>query len=205
MAKGFLSAIKEYGNIKAEQSKIKADMLANEFKAKQNYFYQQKEKDADLERQKQLLREYSGMGGQAATAEDEEMGAAPYGGMVPSTAKVGGLTFRNPQAQRMKQALEDKILQGEATPEEISRYRSLFGKKGQSIDSGSAVTKPPIKQVGFFDPRRALPDFANYNDSTKKVIANIKVQADIDELLQNRAEYEDAGVDVMAIADYYTK
>jgi hypothetical protein len=71
-------------------------LLANEFKAKQNYFYQQKEKDADLERQKQLLREYSGMGGQVATAEDgNDLGAPPYGRLVPLPTGRGGITWKN--------------------------------------------------------------------------------------------------------------
>lgn len=44
---------------------------------------------------------------------------------------------------------------------------------------------------------------ATLTPETKKVIANIKNQGDLDELLQKRVEYEEAGVDVRAIMEYY--
>ena len=39
MAKGFLKTIKDYGDIQAEQSKIKSMIMMNTFKAKQNFLY----------------------------------------------------------------------------------------------------------------------------------------------------------------------
>lgn len=67
----------------------------------------------------------------------------------------------------------------------------------------SYLTKPPIKQVGIFDPRRILSDFAYFNDTTQKVVANIQTVADLQELLRDRKEYEAQGVNVQAIIDYY--
>lgn len=65
------------------------------------------------------------------------------------------------------------------------------------------LTAAPIRQVGGFDPRRALPGYASYNEATKKVISNLKTKADLEELLENREEYEAEGVVVQSIIEYY--
>ena len=175
MAKGFLSAIKEYGNIKAEQSKIKADLLANEFKAKQNYFYQQKEKDADLERQKQLLREYSGMGGQAATAEDEEMGSAPYGRMVPNAMKVGGMTFVNPNAKKQPGGKTlfgpqvDKISKNESAiftlDESVASLEDNKDRFSQFLGPGKGLLRNPARSYVNKDLQDFIAWKANVQDA----------------------------------------
>jgi len=175
MAKGFLSAIKEYGNIKAEQSKIKADLLANEFKAKQNYFYQQKEKDADLERQKQLLREYSGMGGQVATAEDEEMGSAPYGRMVPNAMKVGGMTFVNPNAKKQPGGKTlfgpqvDKISKNESAiftlDESVASLEDNKDRFSQFLGPGKGLLRNPARSYVNKDLQDFIAWKANVQDA----------------------------------------
>jgi len=175
MAKGFLSAIKEYGNIKAEQSKIKADLLANEFKAKQNYFYQQKEKDADLERQKQLLREYSGMGGQAATAEDEEMGSAPYGRMIPNAMKVGGMTFVNPNAKKQPGGKTlfgpqvDKISKNESAiftlDESVASLEDNKDRFSQFLGPGKGLLRNPARSYVNKDLQDFIAWKANVQDA----------------------------------------
>ena len=78
-------------------------------------------------------------------------------------------------------------------------------KKGFSGGDSDQLVSAPLKQVAAWDPRRILPDFANYNDTTKKVVANLRTKADIEELLRDRTDYEKEGVNVMAIVDYYTK
>jgi len=46
-------------------------------------------------------------------------------------------------------------------------------------------------------------DVANLSGATKRVISNIKTQADYDDLVANQADYEAEGVDVEGIKEYF--
>ena len=72
-------------------------------------------------------------------------------------------------------------------------------------EEGEFLTRKPLRGVGKFSIKRALPSFANFNENTKKVVSNITTKEDLQELLANRAGYEAAGVNVQAIINYYKK
>lgn len=71
MAKGFLNVIKDYSDIMSEKEKIKGDILANEFKAKRNFFWQMQEKNYQTDYQKKLMQMFEQQQGGQGGIEGE--------------------------------------------------------------------------------------------------------------------------------------
>jgi hypothetical protein len=225
---GIAKAIKEFADVKAQKTKIQADIAVNELKASQNLFWKMQEEDMRNKKTKELIKndedeQWASIVGPSSTGGS----TTPQNGTVmPGTPEqAGGMSvFDMPIRPELRVGAEGKVVPHYPTAQEFwtkriqmkesrgmkldereQRFKDKITGGGKSEEDSTIITKSPLKQVGAFDPRRALPDFASYNDTTKKVISNLKTKADIEELLRDRADYEKAGVDVMAIADYYTK
>lgn len=56
MAKGFLNALKNYGDIQANEAKLKTSILANEFEKKQNFFYKLQERRQENKMTEDLVK-----------------------------------------------------------------------------------------------------------------------------------------------------
>jgi len=111
MAKGFLNAIKDYGDIQAEQAKIKSDIMANEFKARNNFLWKMQEKNYQTDYQKklgQMFEQQQGGANQITPQEDVfaapaqprvEMGTTGY---VTRTPNIKEAIFRRLQLKKQK-------------------------------------------------------------------------------------------------------
>ena len=80
MAKGFLKSIKDYGDIQAEQSKLRTGMMMNEFKQKQNFFWKMQEQKAEQQQKLKFIQDYLkqgvGQGGQQGDQGGQGEGVA---------------------------------------------------------------------------------------------------------------------------------
>jgi len=70
------------------------------------------------------------------------------------------------------------------------------------------IQHTPIEKSPEFKEGRGLeaftsPNVANLTSETKRVISNIKTEADFNELIENKDEYKANGVDIDAILEYF--
>lgn len=61
----------------------------------------------------------------------------------------------------------------------------------------------PISKDPEFKDKKFFGMIDTLNDESKRVVDNLKNQADLDELIENKEDYEEAGVDVDAILSYF--
>ena len=102
ISKGFLNAIKQYGDIMAERTKLKTDVMANEFKARQNFFWKMMEKNQQTDYQKKLMQMFDQQqAGFGATKPytDPTGGRSGYPG---GYSKMGGIGTIEPLSERPK-------------------------------------------------------------------------------------------------------
>lgn len=151
MAKGFLKAIKEYGDIQAEKTKLSTDMMANEFKAKRNFIWKMQEKNTPTDYQKKLgtlFDQQQGGGGQGTMTQGEDtfsgriqpevqMGAAGYQTHYPALKetiykRIQLKKQRGAQLNTREKSFENEYLFGK-TDNEGGAFNT-FVRKAQSGD-----------------------------------------------------------------------
>jgi len=79
LSKGFLNAIKQFGDlqqtkneIEGRRMKLETDMMAHQFQAKQNFFWKMKEKNEMTDYQKTLAAQFDKQNAQEQGAPDEQ-------------------------------------------------------------------------------------------------------------------------------------
>jgi len=140
ITKGFLNALKDYGNIMAEKTKLNTELIANNFKAQQNFFWKQKEEEAANQRKMEFIRQVmSGgqAGGQGGSQGAGFYGAGPYGQQTATNWRPKGLTSAgdmtweapNPREERLSKnmvfANSTKLRQEFINRPEVKEYINI--------------------------------------------------------------------------------
>lgn len=97
--KGLLQTIKEYGDIQAENAKLTSGILMNQIKQKENFLYQQQQKDMERRQQEETFKRIQ-----------ESFGKEPYGGIRPTSMNIGGVnySFTNPEDEERDKLKRDR-------------------------------------------------------------------------------------------------
>lgn len=192
MAKGFLKAIKDYGDIGAERIKLNSEIFANKFKAKQNIFWKMQEQKAQNQETLNLMKQMKeqgidggmnegtgnmfnpearvGEGGKIninyPTARDKEFSIKYHQARIRKKQEKGlplddqetKFTEMYPETGTtdQKKLIENKILSGTATQEEIARYKyirkldteeNLFPEESSTSSTSPATLTPPQQNM----------------------------------------------------------
>lgn len=149
-------ALKGYGKIRADQEKIKADILSNQLQAKQNWFFKMQEQKAQQNAQEQRVQ--SAFQGGAKEA-GYTMGYSPTGGRTlnpPSQQIIRGKIY---QAVKAKQARGEKL--DERDQRLIDSYEGAGAEK-QPFTSGKVETVlGNLQNKGMRDPYNNIIPFGN--------------------------------------------
>jgi len=101
--------------------------------------------------------------------------------------------------QQLQSAKEGKMTWDElvtAYPDKVEQIKKLQKEH-------TPVEKNPEFKEGAGLPAYFSKNIAKLDTTTKTVIKNIKTEGDLEELILNKKKYEEAGVDVNAILEYF--
>lgn len=243
MLKSITTAVKDWGRIQGERSKIQAELLSNEMEKRQNWLWKMKEKQASpqYQMQQQLGQMFQRQqGGGTATMAP---GADVFAGKVQPDVRIGkgGYEVNYPS---QKEFIYSRIQQKKQRQMPLSEKEKKFEEQYLGIrdkEKKDYLLKIPPKEIetkskGFW-PRFGDAMIRNLTggvagapvteatrtgtieevkrkykagealspeEATLLTMNNIKTKQDIEELLENREQYESQGVDVERILEFFT-
>ncbi len=164
LIKSLSKSIKEYANIKADRTKIQADMIANELKARNNWFWRRKELDYQTPYQRKLAAKYN----------------EQQAGNIPGPAQVvmgqGGYreVLRTPEEQIYYAALR-RQKQGSADERDLA----IIGNYEAQL---MGLPSPAARQQSLLDEARQENErLKNEAMEAGYDISNLSLPADINE------------------------
>ena len=111
---------------------------------------------------------------------------------------AGGISMKEEQEKA-------NLEKTKAETEKIKSETSGYEEKDKIEDPNAPLVRSSKFREGKGIVAKFSRNVARLNETTKTVIGNMKVRADLDELLKNRELYEAQGVDVEAILEYFGK
>lgn len=133
--KGFASAIKQWGDVLAERNKIQADIMVNELKARDNFFYKIQEQKAEQENKLKFMREMQQQFGQG----NQENGMDMEGSAPQMRIGAGGEPTLHYESPREKEA---RINLGR---------KYIKAKQLRYEQTGNERFKPTEKEMAFLE------------------------------------------------------
>lgn len=96
--KGLLQAIKDYGDIQADNAKLRSGLLMNQIKQKENFLFQHQQKQMEQKQQEETFNRIQ-----------QQFGEGPYQAR-PSSMNVGGVnySFSNPEDEKKRNLQEER-------------------------------------------------------------------------------------------------
>lgn len=199
LIKNLTKQISDYSNIQAERSKIKGEMFINAIKAKQNFFFKQQEQAMKpaYQAQQALADRYKTQ--QPAQTTDS------FGVTQPRvTATQTGFKEEVPKLSKeyIYRRIQEKKNRGLGLSGAERKFESKYlGVSETYLNDPEHFEKAKQRGTTYFsslysgDPKR--------KENTLKIISNINSFDDLEELKNEREDYEAAGIDVNAILNYY--
>jgi len=167
MAKGFLNAINEFGEIQANDAKIKTDIMANQFKQQNNFLWKQKEREAERTSKLKHMQDFiSQQGGNAGG-----LGSSPYPGSKPRirVGASGDPTIHySSQSEEFNNSLQQsskKIQTGESDSKTELNY--LRGRYPGKI---SATIEYNFNKVGRESQKKLKAQEKEYSKQAKQML-----------------------------------
>ncbi len=189
--------VTDYGKLQGERSRIQSELLSNQIKGSQNWFWKMKEKNYQTPYQKNLGEQFQRQG-QGGGGEIKPFEETPQPRVVQG-AKGYGVKTPQPKEyiyQRIQEKRKRKMTLTKSERQFEEKYLGIKGR-GDPAYFNQAKQRAP----GYFST--AYSDDPKKKEDTLKVISNIQTMDDIQELRDNQTEYENAGVDVTAILEFY--
>jgi len=201
-ARGIEQTIKDYAGIRAERTKIMGDMLANQLKAKQNWFYKQKELDYQTPIQEELTGKWreqqSGGVQQGQPRVLMGQGGQPYQ-QAPSAAseedRMKAITWNvlNKKKESGEKLPKQQQLQLDALGEDLYGIKSQYSRDIEQKDKLAKLKEKAASEgynIGVSDKDSPKEQYANavalYATAKQNDLAK-KEKADID---KGRTKYQ---------------
>ena len=138
LIKSIGKSIKEYANIKADRTKIQADMLANELKARQNWFYKKKQMDYQTPMQKEMTQRF----------RQQQQQGGPSPGQTIYNYGPGGVSTKQPSQEWLAYgAARRRINQGRGTKEDRALLEGFVEKYGPEPEEDNIYTTQDVESI----------------------------------------------------------
>ena len=199
LIKHLTEQVKKYSEIQAERTQIKGQMLINQIKAKENFFFKQQQQAADpaYQAQQALAERYR--------TQQPVQTTDPFGAAQPRvTAGPSGFKETTPKLSKeyIYQRIQEKKGRGLGLSKAEEKFESNYlGVEERYLRDPEHFNKAKQRASTYFSS--VYSDDPKKKEKTLKVISNLKTIDDLEELRNEREEYEAEGIDVDAIINYY--
>jgi len=205
-----LDAVIRMRALEAEERQMNQQAAANVFGAFQQA--RQTSQLMDLEKQKigaNLAKSGLRMGEGGRIEADksllEDMGVARE--WKPGTREEAFEFERIKRKPTETQTFRGDVKRAQAGDIDFTELKELYPDKIEKIKDIEKQITPVEKSPTFKEGKGVKAflskDVAKITPETRRIINNIKSQADLDEFIEDEADYKEAGVDVKAIREYF--